>query len=187
MPVTRKRTRSLAIAVMMGALAFGISACQFQPLYSSDAGTVGNQNLALSRISVAEVGSRAGQQVRNHLIFLLSGGSSPVDPSHEVRIRVTSTTTVLAGAIAGAIETGNARRNPSGNTAGSVQVTASYDLYDIAAERVIATGTRTTNAPFDRKSQSFAAQRAERDAESRAAREIAEQLRLAIGSDVSRL
>ena len=50
----------------------------------------------------------------------------------------------------------------------------------------IAAGKRNVSASFDRPRQEFARLRAERDAENRAARELAELLRLAIAQDMSK-
>lgn len=159
----------------------GLSGCQFQPLYGTQAGTTGPSNIALSQVSVAEVDTREAQQVRNHLIFMLSGGAKPINASHEVRLRVTSATSNLASAIK------SNTTEQIGNTAGSVRVTASYEVYDFSKQEIIARGTRETSAAFDQTSQSFATARAKRDAENRAAKEVAEQLRFAIASDFNRV
>lgn len=173
---------ALGTGLLLATLSVGLTACQFQPLYNSDSGTIGAQNLALSRMSVAQVDTRAAQQVRNHLIFLLSGGASPVDPSHEVRLRVNSNADVLAGAISES-DTGIQK----GNTAGRVSVNVSYEIYDFASKQIVHRGSRGASAAFDRNNQAFAAERAIRDAENRAAREAAEQLRLAISSDLNHI
>lgn len=177
--VTRKLAAGLVRGLPLFALAVLLQACQFQPLYSSDSGTVANSGFALSSLSVAEVDSRVEQQVRNHLIFLLSGGAAPLNPTHEVRIRVSSNSRVLAAKVK------SGQSNQIGNTAGSVELTASYEIYDFASKEVIHRGNRFASAAYDRTSQSFASERAARDAENRAAREVAEQLRFAIASDLS--
>jgi LPS-assembly lipoprotein len=176
-----KIIRLAASAVVAGSLMTGLSACQFRPLYSSDQGTVGYQGSSLANLSVAEVESRTAQQVRNHLIFLLAGGAAPVNPTHEVRLRISDTNTVLAARIKQNIDGGQ-----KGNTAGSVKVTASYEIYDLQKKEIVYRGTRSASASYDQTSQSFSARRAQRDAENRAARELAEQLRFAIGSDFSK-
>lgn len=175
-----KFSRMAKIAVL-AFVALGAAGCQFQPLYSSNSGTTGPSGVALSQVSVSEVDTREAQQVRNHLIFLLSGGASPVNPSHDVKLRVSSSTTNLAGAIQ------SRTSSQIGNTAGSVQVTASYEVHDRSRNEIIARGTRQASAAFDQTSQSFANQRAERDAENRAAKALAEQLRLAIASDFNKI
>lgn len=174
-----KVTRVLKGGLPVVALAALLQACQFQPLYSSDSGTVAGSDLALSSLSVREVDSRVEQQVRNHLIFLVSGGAMPVNPTHEIRIRVASNSRVLAAKVS------SAQSNQIGNTAGSVELTASYEIYDFASKKIIHRGNRFASAAYDQTSQSFATARAVRDAENRAAREVAEQLRFAIASDLS--
>jgi LPS-assembly lipoprotein len=51
---------------------------------------------------------------------------------------------------------------------------------------VVSNGDRQFSASYDVPRQEFAAVRAQRDAENRAARELAELLRLAIAQDLSR-
>jgi len=58
-------------------------------------------------------------------------------------------------------------------------------IYDFASKQIIHRGSRFASAAYDKTSQSFASERAQRDAENRAAREVAEQLRFAIASDLS--
>lgn len=166
-------------AMLMTALLLPLSACQFQPLYGSSASDGQPVAQALSSVAVADVSTREAQQVRNHLIFLISGGSSPVSPTHEVRLRVSSTVRNLAGRIS------SADTNQMGNTAGSVAMTASYDIYRLSDMELVYRGSRTASAAFDETSQSFATERAQRDAENRAAQAVAEQLRLAIASDLA--
>jgi LPS-assembly lipoprotein len=65
-------------------------------------------------------------------------------------------------------------------------MTAFYTLTESATGRVISTGRRQVSSAYDVPQQQFAAMRAERDAENRAARELAEQLRFAIAQDFSK-
>ena len=156
-----------------------LTSCQFQPLYTSPSGTTPASNLALSNISVSDVSTREAQQVRNHLIFLLSGGSSPIEPSHDIRLRVSSSTQTIAGTRA------SVSSSQLGNTAGTVAITVSYDLYELSQNKIVTSGSRTASAAFDKTSQSFSSERAERDAVNRAAKAAAEQVRLAISSDLN--
>jgi LPS-assembly lipoprotein len=163
------------------AVALSLTGCQFQPMYSSSSGTIGSSGSALSSVSVNEVDTREAQQVRNHLVFLLSGGTTPVNPAHVVTLRVASNVLTSAAAIT------NGTTSQLGNTTGSVRITASYEILDTVKKEIVARGTRETFASFDKTSQSFASSRAQRDAENRAAKEVAEQLRLAISSDLSKV
>lgn len=163
--------RLLAIGFVM----VGLSACQFQPLHGSG-GATGTSG-GLSTVSVSQVDSRVGQQVRNHLLFLLNGGFGGAEKTHEARIRVSWDNRQLA-AIPNQV---------NDTTAGVITVTVSYDLISLADGKAIASGTRKTTASYDRTGQVFANKRAERDAENRAAKAAAESLRLAIASDLSRV
>jgi LPS-assembly lipoprotein len=157
------------VVVLMSA-----SGCTWQPLYSS--GGQVDQNLAtsaLSQVSVGPVETRQGQQVRNHLIFLLQGGRDQAETRYRLQMRITDNRNEYA-AVEGIRDF----------TAGSITITASYDLIDITTNTRVSGGSRFATATYDRTSQNFANERAARDAENRAARELAEQIRLAIAADL---
>jgi len=151
-----------------------LAGCQFQPLHGNRSPT-SQLGSGLANVSVSQVNSRVAQQVRNHLLFLLNGGADSADKTHEARIRVTWDNRQLAS-IQGVRD----------NVSGTVTVTVSYDLVDLSSGDAIANGTRKTEASYDRTGQVFANRRAERDAENRAAKEVAESLRLAIAADLSK-
>lgn len=168
-----KNARS-ALAAIACAAFVSLSGCVYQPLYGSGSHAP-ETGFALAAIRVSDVDTRVGQQVRNHLIFLLQGGREAVAPAYEVRIRTGDTSRLFA-----------ATRAVRDNTAGTVSVTVSYDLVDLSTNTRIAGGSRVASASFDRTGQSFANQRAILDAENRAAREVAEQIRLALAADIAR-
>ena len=159
--------------------ATSLSACTFQPLYAPSANIVegvdGISINEMSQISVSEVDTRVAQQVRNHLLFLLHGGNDPAETRYDARLRVTSFERRTA-----------ANTRLSDTTAGFVTVTTSYSLIDMSNNKQVAGGSRKASAYFDRTSQIFANQRAVRDAENRAGKDVAEMIRLAIASDLRR-
>ena len=71
-------------------------------------------------------------------------------------------------------------------TAGTVTLTARYVLTETATGKAVTEGQRQIMSSYDRPFQEFAAARAQRDAENRAARELAELLKLALAQDLSR-
>jgi LPS-assembly lipoprotein len=71
-------------------------------------------------------------------------------------------------------------------TASMMTVGASYVLTDAKTGEVVAQGRREASSSYDVPRQSFAAARAQRDAENRAARELAELLKLVIAQDLSK-
>ena len=166
--------RILRAALLSSAL-LALPACVYQPLYGPNS-YAPDGGFPLSQIAVADVDTRVAQQVRNHLIFLLQGGATPPQPVYDLRLRVTDTSRLQAAAA-----------DVSNNTAGVVTVTVSYDLFNMSNHTRVANGTRVASASFDRTGQSFANERAVRDAQNRAAREVAEQVRLALAADISRL
>ena len=70
-------------------------------------------------------------------------------------------------------------------TAGTVTLTANYVLTENATGEVAATGRRQITSSYDVPRQEFAALRAERDAENRAARELAELLKLVLAQELT--
>jgi LPS-assembly lipoprotein len=165
--------RAAAAGILVGA-AVMLGACTWQPLYSTSGRVdTGMSTSALSQVSVAPVETRVGQQVRNHLIFLLQGGRDAKSTRYRLQLRVADVRNEFA-----AVE------NIRDFTAGSITVTASYDLIDTTTNTRVSGGSRVATATYDRTSQSFANERAARDAENRAAQEAAEQVRMAIAADL---
>lgn len=150
-----------------------LSACTFQPMHATT-GAIGDT--ALSNVGVREVDTRVGQQVRNHLLFLMKGGTDYAQNQYEARLLVSSSTRETS-----------VQPGVRGSTAGYVVVTASYALIDTTSGKRVAGGNRNGFASFDRTTQNFANERAVRDAENRAGKAVAEQLRLAIASDLTRI
>lgn len=163
--------KNFGIIILLLVMVPLLSACQ--PLYADFARDGNSQTQMLANISVAEVDTRQAQQVRNHLIFLLSGGRQAKNAGYELRLNVTTNNSQLL-----------ARSGSAGNSAGRVSLTGSYDLVEIKTGKIVASGSRFTHANYDRTSQSFANERARRNAENRAARSLAEQLRHAVAADL---
>jgi LPS-assembly lipoprotein len=171
------RPALLIAAVGLLSLAAG---CQARPLYGSGAtltsGATGEVT-PLSSISVKAVGSRPAQIVRNQLVFLLNGGAQP-----QATTRYSVGLNVSAGTSSAAYVQRTSEDEP---TAGSVTMRGAYDITDNTTGQVIRTGSRQVVSSFDVPRQQFSALRAERDAQERAGRELAELLRLAIAQDLS--
>jgi LPS-assembly lipoprotein len=168
---------------LAAALAFSgvmaLSGCQVRPLYATGPAAAG-ASLLSQPVSVNEVTSRYAQEVRNHLIFLINGGAGePVNAAYKLELGVAKRVTTVAVI--------TPRTGESRGTAGSVVLSSNYVLSDAATGSQAATGSREVSASFDSPRQQFARLRAERDAEDRAARELAEALKLAIAADLARL
>ena len=117
--------------------------------------------------------------MRNNLIFAFGQGSGePASPAYTLDLGVTEL--VESAAI---VQVQTQEDEP---TAGTVTLTANYVLRDTATNTVIAVGKRSIPSSFDRPRQEFAAYRAQIDAENRAARELADLLRLSIAQDLAK-
>ena len=146
-----RRTVILAMLVL--------ASCQARPLYDD-----GMTRESLGAIAFSEVSTRAGLEVRNRLIFLAGNGAGlPDNPEYRVELVVTSS--------AQGVQLDSEATTPD---AGRAIVSATYTLKRIADDTVIKAGRRQTVALFDYPRQEFAKIRAARDAEDRAAHELAE-------------
>jgi LPS-assembly lipoprotein len=173
------RLRLAAVSLLATGL-LGVSACTVQPLYSDGpaaSGTVtGSIASELSAISVKPVTTRVGQEVRNKLLFLLYGGQAePAAPSYTLLLVVSSISEASANIQVNTV---------SEPTAAIDTVRVTYQLRD-STGTVVATGKRQFAASYDVPRQEFAAVRARIDAENRAAREVAELIRLALAHDLA--
>jgi LPS-assembly lipoprotein len=176
------KSNGLRTALVCAAVSLALTACQVRPLYLDSAPNAAGltTNVALNSIAVKEVESRLAQEVRNQLIFALSGGAGePASPAYTLDLGVTSQTVNAA-----------LSQNASGNvgqpTAGRMVVSSLYVLRDASGNKV-ASGKRIATASFDFPLQQFASLRAQRDAENRAARELADMLKLALAADLARM
>ena len=162
----------------LGGLAAGlvamlaIAGCQVKPLYATDSGT----RQALASIDFSEADDRIELEVRNNLLFLAGGGASePADPDYDVDFNVT---TRYLGVLLD-LKTDLPR-------AGRVELRADFTLKRHGTGEILRTGKRRTVALVDYPNQEFAKIRATRDAENRAARELAELMRADIASWLGR-
>ncbi len=173
-----QRRRAFSLLALAGLAV--ISACTVRPLYSTSGPQTGAVAPArLSAVTVKPATTRVGLEVRIHLIFLLNGGKGePATAPYSIELSVFSVNS--AGA------TIQITRD-SEPTAGVVTATSNYSITDTKTGSVVASGKRSMVASYDIPRQEFAALRALRDAENRAARELAELLRIAIAQELERL
>ncbi|MER8723908.1 LPS assembly lipoprotein LptE [Mesorhizobium sp. M1027] len=182
LPKPRKTELTVRRIVLCGLLALValVSACTVRPLYSSAPLVAGSQVGAaaeLASISVKPVKTRYAQQVRNNLIFALGqGAGEPASPVYSLDLGVSE---LVESAAIEQVTT-----DEDEPTAGTVTLTANYVLSDAKTGTVIARGKRSIPSSYDRPRQEFASYRAQIDAENRAARELADVLRLSIAQDL---
>jgi LPS-assembly lipoprotein len=150
-----------------------LAGCTVQPVYGSkpDGSAVGR---SLAGVAIDPVDSRVGQEVRNKLIFYMTGGAGETsDPQYRMQLRVTSSETKL-----GISRSGSAPVH-------SVTVTASYTLTPVGSTEVLIRETARGTASYDRSNQNFANIRALLDAENRAAAQAADEIRLRLATSIA--
>ena len=173
--------RTFSILVALSAVT--VTGCTVEPLNSSRSDSqVSSDTLKASTRSILQqtevdaVTTRYAQQVRNQLLFAMNGGTLQPNGRYRVKLNVEQTISRIA------IEADS--RSP---TASQVVMKTNYALIDKVESKTVAQGVRQVVTPFNNSPQSFATQRAEREAVNRAAAQMAQQLRLAIAQNLANL
>src|SRR5258708_7779893 len=173
------RTRIVARLVMVAALAAMTAGC-FQPMYAEHADGTPGLREKLSGVELpplkypnASHEARLGVEIRNALAFKLYGTATGTTPTHrlEVRIQTSRSSLILDPATA----------LPSSENYG---IDAQYNLIDNATNKSVMTCTTFSRVTYDipGQLQRFARARAFRDAEDRAAQEIADTIQTRLAS-----
>jgi len=158
----------------IGVLALSLAGC-FQPMYadrSVTGGTGTNLRDAMRDVEVVAIDGRIGQEVRNDIIFELTGGAgNPSGAPYRLNMKVsTNAYSAIIDPSSGLPQTE------------TVALDVSYSLKDFANDRVVFTSIATARVSIDRTQQRYARVRAVRDAENRAAKIVAEQVRARVAS-----
>jgi LPS-assembly lipoprotein len=176
--------RSLALVLLL-AVAHGLAACSdggFRPLYGVLAADGGHVPERMAQVDVAPIPGRVGQRIRNELIFQNTGASEPPPPTHrlEVAIKETRISTLVM---------------PDGSAAGETYlIEASFRIIKISDRKVVLQGTSHARAAYERYTTSsvpngstftYANVRAREDAENRAARIVADDLKTRVATYLS--
>lgn len=174
------RRQPIVCACLALALAGALTACgdsTFRPLYAPT--TSGDYvPESLKKVEFAPIPGRVGQRLRNDLIFQSTGGGNPLPPQYRFEVvlqeNLTSTLVSVTGQNAG---------RPSGAV---YSVQASFRLIDNRTKKVVFQGASHARAPFERFESIYSNVRAREDAENRAARTIAEDLKTRLAAYLSR-
>jgi LPS-assembly lipoprotein len=154
----------------------GLLAGCFQPLYGeySPSGSPVLRD-QLSAVNVLQIEAPKGSdearlavEIRNALLFDLTGGGAEAPPIHRLKIAISSTRSSVIVDI-----------NTSRPDIENYGLTATFSLTEITTGKVVVTGQTFARVSYDipGQQQRFARMRGLRDAESRAAKVIAENIR----------
>jgi len=173
------RTRIAARLLAVAALAALTAGC-FQPMYAErNDGTPGLRE-KLMGVELPPVDkpnasreARIGVEIRNALAFKLYGNATGMPPTHKLVLRFTTTRSSLMIDPATALPTSE-----------NYGIDAQFNLVELATNRSVMTGTTFSRVTYDMPGsyQRFARTRAFRDAEDRAAQEIADNIQTRLAS-----
>lgn len=155
----------LRIAAMLSLLL--LAGC-FRPMYGTLQGQPSTLD-ALAQVDVAPIEGRVGQKVRNELLYAFSGGEAERAPYK------------LAITLIGDEDDLFLRRTTEAR-ASVYELRANYTLIDVTSGTVINGGSSLARASYDRSTQIFANERALIDAENRAAKAVAADLKTRIAA-----
>jgi LPS-assembly lipoprotein len=165
-----KAWNGLAVLVLAGAL----GGC-FQPMYGESTlfGAGAKLRDDLRQVEILEIpGNRLGQEIRNDLIFELNGGQpNPVGAPYKLAI------TITAGSQTPLVDVASGRA-----TSETVTLDVVYRMLDVSNDRVVLSEKAIARISIDRSAQRYAGMRAVRDAQNRAAKLVAEQIRSRLAS-----
>lgn len=165
----RDPTRRAALALLAAGLA--LAGCSdVRPLYGS---LDGNSPVAarMASVDVQLADSRVSQRIRNELLFAFYGGGEPAQPAYRLNLRINEASVPVG-----------VERLTDVPSAYLLQLSASYQLVEIATGKTVMTGSSFSNASYDFSQQRFANVRAQRDAENRVANAIAADIRTKIAA-----
>jgi LPS-assembly lipoprotein len=173
------RMRIAARFVAMAALAALTAGC-FQPMYAEHSDGTPALREKLQGVEIPPVDkpnasrdARIGVEIRNALAFKLYGAATGMPPTHRLVLRFISSRSSLI-------------INPNTGLPSSenVGIDAQYNLIDLATNKSVMTGSTFSRVSYDMPGsyQRFARSRALRDAEDRAANEIAENIQTRLAS-----
>ena len=160
--------RSLRVAVIAAGLGIssilaGCGSSGFQPMYASTSN--GSLSQKLAAVKITTIPGRVGQRIRNELVFQTTGGGPKAAPKYQ--LDVTLTERVVSTLV-----------NAEGDSASQIySLDARYTVIDTSTAKPVFEGNSFGRAGFERYTSIFSNVRAREDAENRAARTVARDIR----------
>ncbi|MHB0770717.1 LPS assembly lipoprotein LptE [Bradyrhizobium sp. 5.13L] len=171
----RIAARLLAVAAMAA-----LTAGCFQPMYAERTDGTPGLREKLMGIELPPINkpnasreARVGVEIRNALAFKLYGTATGMPPTHRLDIRFTTTRSSLIVSATTGLPTSE-----------NLGIDAQYNLVEVVTGKSVMTGSTFSRVSYDMPGsyQRFSRTRAVRDAEDRAANEIAENITTRLAS-----
>ena len=141
---------------------FVLGACGgFRPLYEARKDTAASAALELAQTGIHPIADRFGQQLHNHLLDLINPRGRPASPRYGLSVTLTSSTA------------NTAISKSAYATRASLNASATFTLTDVTTGKALLNGTRRVVTGYNILDSEYATLVSEKDAEARAARELA--------------
>lgn len=150
-------------------LVLAVAGCGFRPMYGTT-GSGGRVADEFSAIKVDPVANRTGQQLRNHLLDLLTPRGAPAKPLYVLKVTLREKKSEVA-----VKSTGLATR-------ANVRVNAKFALFDITSGDLLTDGSAQAFSSYNLTDSEFSNLTAETDTLSRATLIIASDIRSRLGA-----
>lgn len=162
--MTTARRTAIAGWGLLGLSVLTLAACGFRPLYGGDLGGAAI-TAELGTVRIGELDDRLGQMVRNELLDLVTPLGQVPNARYVLQIDLFEE------------KEGLAIERDATITRFNLTLTASYDLLDARTRVRLNTGSVRATAAYNVLRAEFANVLAERDAEARTARVVAEEIK----------
>jgi LPS-assembly lipoprotein len=152
-----------------------LGACGFNPLYGQRAGTDVKVGQHLALIHIQPIKDRIGQHLRNNLLVHLNLRGQPVKPLYTLNVTIIESNNNLGIKKSAVV------------TRGNLKVSAKYSLSQVAdvasgiEASSLMTATSTMISSYDIPQGQYIARAALKDAQARAIKEIADDIRTRLG------
>ena len=163
-----RRFGSGTVALLVCLILLG--GCGFRPIYGT--ATQGNTAAALASVDVEPISDRVGQILHNHLLDLLNPRGRPERPRYRLSVNLSESVERIAF------------RKTEVATRANLWLRVSFTLQGAAGESVLS-GNLSVVSSYNILQTDFATLAAEQDARERAARQLAEELRLQLAARLS--
>jgi LPS-assembly lipoprotein len=164
------RLRSVLACALVAAILAGCGDGGFRPMYGAAAIGGADVETKLKGVDIAPIPGRLGQRIRNELIFDTTGGGAAATPAYRLEIavkeNVISTLVKTDGDALSQIYTAD----------------AAFNLIRLSDKKVVLKGTSFGRAGFERNPSIFSNVRAQDDAQDRAAKSIATEMKTRLGA-----
>lgn len=150
-------------------MAFALSACGFQPLYSrSQEGALSTAE-HMATVRIAPLPDRIGQQLHNLLRDRLNPQGQPRNPAYELKIDLVESRQELS------------IRKDETATRANLIISAQFTLHEAESAQEVLLGLATSTNSYNILTSQFATTYAELDARKRGLREISDDIRTRLG------